>query len=169
MFFHSCIDRKLYLKEYLWLFNWIPVITLVIKIYSSLKTSKIFHWNIERDCIKSWVFPKQRSMNELVYWSFMHLSIVSLHLVGSLLSHWPTYKWISSCYRGLQRDVMSEPLPHTHKPFCEGRRNLVIRSDIPMTSSLELALTFAINYWKGGDPLYHLASTHPVTRKLRVP
>ena len=59
----------------------------------SLQTSKIFHRNIEGDCIKSRVFPKLKSMNELVYWSFMHLSLVGLHLVGSqmpptIISFW---------------------------------------------------------------------------------
>jgi hypothetical protein len=44
---------------------------------------------------------------------------------------------------------MSNPLRRTHKPFREGRRNVVIRSDVPMTSSSELSLTFAINYRKG--------------------
>mgnify|MGYP007009099399 CR=1 FL=1 len=43
---------------------------------------------------------------------------------------------------------MSDPLPRTLKLLREGQHYVVIRSYVPIASSSEPALTFAINYRK---------------------
>ena len=64
---------------------------------------------------------------------------------------------------------MSDPLPHTLKFLREGQHNVVIRSNVPIASSSQPALIFAINYRKARDAFYHLALTHAANQKLEAP